>query len=416
MARVYVSSTVADLKRERQAVIDWLIAADHQPVHSYVADSETVRDSCLADIERCGLYVLILGHRYGYVPERDNPEGLSITHLEFRRAGELGLPRIVLMRTSVPDISHSDLLDAARNQRLQDFHAEVRQTVRPAEFNDEAELIAALSTSVQRALNETSWHTPSPRAAERETKQPASQPSTPKPGPSTQSANGWWSTLPGLLTGAAAIITAITGMVALFVTQDAPPPAPKAIPPQQVVSPTAVAQPAAAAQESSPAAEYAAPALPRVVLAGPAEVSFEKYRPSTYTVLGIESLPRTPTHYGLRFRIRLLTRSGMDMNFWDSSFRLLIDGLPSAPDSNLNEIVPGNAAKEGMVVYQVPYGARVQALRIIHHGELGETADLPLRLVATETPSVAAPAASGGQSVKTGDIGAGAKVNIQQSQ
>ena len=35
MAKVYVSSTVADLKRERQAVIDWLVAAEHQPVHSY---------------------------------------------------------------------------------------------------------------------------------------------------------------------------------------------------------------------------------------------------------------------------------------------------------------------------------------------------------------------------------------------
>ena len=32
MARVYVSSTIADLKRERQAVMDWLVAARHQAV------------------------------------------------------------------------------------------------------------------------------------------------------------------------------------------------------------------------------------------------------------------------------------------------------------------------------------------------------------------------------------------------
>jgi hypothetical protein len=151
MAKVYLSSTVLDLKDERRAVSDWLIAADHQPVHSYVADSETVRDSCLDDIARCDLYVLLLGHRYGYVPARDNPDGLSITHLEFRRAGELGLPRIALMRTSVPDINHSDLLDPERNRRLQAFHAEVRQTLRPAEFSDEADLIAALSAAVPRA-------------------------------------------------------------------------------------------------------------------------------------------------------------------------------------------------------------------------------------------------------------------------
>ena len=45
MAKVYVSSTVADLEVERQAVMDWLMAAEHQVVHSYRPNSETVRDS-----------------------------------------------------------------------------------------------------------------------------------------------------------------------------------------------------------------------------------------------------------------------------------------------------------------------------------------------------------------------------------
>ncbi len=151
MSKVYLSSTVLDLKDERDAVTRWLIAAGHQPVHSYVADSETVRESCLADIERCGLYVLILGHRFGFVPESDNPEGLSITQIEFRRAGELELPRVVLKRTSVPDVRLSDLLDRERNRLLQAFHDEVGKAVRPAEFADEAGLIATLSTAIQRA-------------------------------------------------------------------------------------------------------------------------------------------------------------------------------------------------------------------------------------------------------------------------
>lgn len=51
MARVYVSSTIADLRRERRAVMDWLVAAQHQVVHSYRPDGETVRDSCLEDVD-----------------------------------------------------------------------------------------------------------------------------------------------------------------------------------------------------------------------------------------------------------------------------------------------------------------------------------------------------------------------------
>jgi hypothetical protein len=31
MAKVYVSSTIADLQQERQAVMNWLVAAGHQP-------------------------------------------------------------------------------------------------------------------------------------------------------------------------------------------------------------------------------------------------------------------------------------------------------------------------------------------------------------------------------------------------
>jgi hypothetical protein len=39
------------LEAERQAVIDWLVAAQHQVVHSYRPSSDTVRDGCLAAAE-----------------------------------------------------------------------------------------------------------------------------------------------------------------------------------------------------------------------------------------------------------------------------------------------------------------------------------------------------------------------------
>ncbi len=53
MAKVYVSSTRLDLAPERKAIIDWLVQARHQPVHSYVADTDSVRESCLNDVRTC---------------------------------------------------------------------------------------------------------------------------------------------------------------------------------------------------------------------------------------------------------------------------------------------------------------------------------------------------------------------------
>jgi hypothetical protein len=116
MATVYVSSSVVNLQEERKAVMDWLIAARQQPVHSYRPDSDTVREASLADTDRCDLYVLILWHRCGWQSEHKNPDNLSITHLEFRRAGEKGIPRIALLRTNVPDIALSDLLNPQRSR------------------------------------------------------------------------------------------------------------------------------------------------------------------------------------------------------------------------------------------------------------------------------------------------------------
>jgi hypothetical protein len=153
MAKVYVSSTVADLKRERRAVMDWLRAARHQAVDSYLPGSDTVRDSCLDDVGTCDLYVLIVGHRYGFRPADDNPSGLSITHLEFRRAGQCGIPRIALLRTSIPDVSLSDIADPDKAALVLAFRDEVAREVRAAEFGDDKGLIQGLSTGIQGELD-----------------------------------------------------------------------------------------------------------------------------------------------------------------------------------------------------------------------------------------------------------------------
>jgi Domain of unknown function (DUF4062)/NACHT domain len=150
MAKVYVSSTVADLEAERKVVIDWLVAAGHQPVHSYRPSSNTVRDSCLEDVQACDLYVLILGHRYGFRPAGGNPDKLSITHLEYRQAK--GKPRIALIRTNVPDEPLSDVEDLENCEDVLAFRAEVQRDVRAAQFHDVHGLIHALSTGLQHEL------------------------------------------------------------------------------------------------------------------------------------------------------------------------------------------------------------------------------------------------------------------------
>jgi hypothetical protein len=120
------------------------------------------------------------------------------------------------------------------------------------------------------------------------------------------------------------------------------------------------------------------PAGPRkITLDGPAELAFTSPH-TTYTILAVGSEARRPGVFGLRVRIRMHVQEPYDANFWDSRFRLLVDGQPIEPDSRLNEVVGGNAAKDADVTFEVPAGARSLALRVQHTAQ--ERGDVPLKL------------------------------------
>ncbi len=197
----------------------------------------------------------------------------------------------------------------------------------------------------------------------------------------SQPSRPWWLTVSGLLNAAAILVIAVAGIFAVLRER-----------PASEQKPWAAGYGKTEAPEAAAPAEAAGPAVPQVVLAGSGEVSFEKGRPGTYTVLGVETEALSPERFLLHIRVRLLTKSDVDMKFPDTGFQLVIDGLPSAPDNALNESVPGNAAREGALGYQVPYGARDLALRIVHDKSTGETAELPLRLVAPAPSGGAVPA------------------------
>jgi hypothetical protein len=99
MARIYISSTFSDLQDYRSVVYRTLRQMQHDVIamEDYVATDARPVDRCLADVVSCDLYVGIFAFRYGYVPAIDNAEGRSITELEYRKAGDAGVPRLVFL-------------------------------------------------------------------------------------------------------------------------------------------------------------------------------------------------------------------------------------------------------------------------------------------------------------------------------
>jgi len=101
MATIYLSSTYEDLKDYRRVVYEALRKSGYQVIamEDYVATDQRPVDKCLKDVERADLYIGLFAFRYGYVPpsHHDNPQGLSITELEFRHAGQLKKPRLTFL-------------------------------------------------------------------------------------------------------------------------------------------------------------------------------------------------------------------------------------------------------------------------------------------------------------------------------
>ncbi len=97
--QVYVSSTFSDLEQHRAHLKLALEKAgyDVECMERYPAFDERPADKCLADVATCDIYVVLVALRYGYVPKDDNPQGKSITEMEYDKAVETGRPKLAFM-------------------------------------------------------------------------------------------------------------------------------------------------------------------------------------------------------------------------------------------------------------------------------------------------------------------------------
>ncbi len=160
MVTIYLSSTYADFEQHRESVYRILRRLRHDVVamEDYVATDHRPLQQCLADVEAADIYVGLIGWRYGYQPEQDNPERRSITELEYRQAGDSGLPRLMFLAD--PGVDWPDLYkdaetgDGDAGQRIEAFRAELETDKLVSHFRSPDHLAGLVSVAVQRCLQE----------------------------------------------------------------------------------------------------------------------------------------------------------------------------------------------------------------------------------------------------------------------
>ena len=97
--KVYLSSTLKDLRPERDGVKKALSGRPAIIKESYGASENDLITTCLEDVAESDLYIGVVGLRYGHIPGFSNPANKSITELEYERALERGVPRQIYLKS-----------------------------------------------------------------------------------------------------------------------------------------------------------------------------------------------------------------------------------------------------------------------------------------------------------------------------
>ena len=121
---VMVSSTARDLPEHRKEVMDACLRQGMFPVmmeHLPASDAEAISAS-LKMVDEADIYVGVFAYRYGYIPKENNAKQISVTEMEYNRAVERKIPRLIfVMDKSHPITSEDvDIENAAKLRAFKD--------------------------------------------------------------------------------------------------------------------------------------------------------------------------------------------------------------------------------------------------------------------------------------------------------
>jgi Domain of unknown function (DUF4062) len=162
--KVYISSTYFDLKDYRKQVIDFFGKKtikenfDLLSMEGYVADNTAPAMECIDDVKNCNIYILIIANRYGFIPSANNPEGISITEIEYNTALQDPQKTILTYFADetdphfVPDNDADEALRTKKKNKLAAFKTRVREAriTNPEPFVSAYQLALQISESLMR--------------------------------------------------------------------------------------------------------------------------------------------------------------------------------------------------------------------------------------------------------------------------
>ena len=99
----------------------------------------TPRQAIEKRIETCNIYIGVFDRRWGQIPTINNPEKLSVTAIEYKKARELGLARLVLVSSAEKEPELQNFLKSISTFETGNWHHR---------YNDLIQLTAIVSLAI----------------------------------------------------------------------------------------------------------------------------------------------------------------------------------------------------------------------------------------------------------------------------
>jgi len=150
--KVFVSSTLGDLKDERRSVMSAILDGGNFPVGMEAFPAANVKQFELIKriIDECDYYVVISAGKYGSI----GPGDKSYTQLEYEYAVARGIPVLGFVHGAIDRLPLNQCeTKAATKRKLEQFHELIKQKM-CAMWEEPGELTRRVITSLNRAIAE----------------------------------------------------------------------------------------------------------------------------------------------------------------------------------------------------------------------------------------------------------------------
>lgn len=124
--RVMISSTARDLPEHRKQIVEACLRQGMFPLRmeDLPANGDEAAKASLKMVEDADVYVGVFANHYGYIPKTNNPEQISVTEMEYNRAVERKIERLIFVMDKTHPITVADV-DIENASKLRQFKERV---------------------------------------------------------------------------------------------------------------------------------------------------------------------------------------------------------------------------------------------------------------------------------------------------